>query len=123
MHMNKKRAKEKRHRKRAVKPNQAVPPTVSYWVVAFLDLLGYSTILKAFDVFPLSTQRREVEKAVMRAIRLRTRLLGELDIFMREITSTPPADLVRFSGESQKLAASWRRIKMIQTPGPDHVVL
>lgn len=107
-------------------PQESSPSLMSYWVVAFLDLLGYRSILNEFDIFPLppdGPQRDAANRALARAIHLRRRLLKVIHEFMEEM-----AVPLEFPGqeppqEYQRLASSLRQIKIVKAAGPDHVVL
>ncbi len=91
-----------------------------------MDILGYRKVLETMDVFPIPSQESErimLGKTFVRAIHLRRRLLRLLNDFMKAYITSTPLDLSRFPEEAQKLANCWGQLKLIQSPGPDHVIL
>lgn len=108
--------------------DESVPSdmVMSLWTVAFLDLLGYRSILEAMDVFPFpegGPEQETLTKAFARAMHLRRRLIHGVEEFMTAHDNMPLPNLARFPREAQGLAARWRRIKILRTPGPDHIVM
>lgn len=100
--------------------------TLSFWAVAFLDLLGYRSVLEAMDVFPLTdsgAKRALVEAAFTRAIRLRRRLLGLLDDFLKAHNRAPAPNLEQLPQEAASLLEGMRKVRVLKVAGPDHVVL
>jgi hypothetical protein len=98
-------------------------PRISYWVVAFLDLLGYRSVLEKLDVFPLVPEvLPNLEQAFKRAIQFRRRLLHEIENLLAEDEDSLP-DLSHLPPTAQQLAVTWRKAKLIKSPGPDHIVL
>jgi hypothetical protein len=98
--------------------------TVSFWVVAFLDLLGYSSVLDKIDVFPFPTkgdERQSLEKAFARAIRLRRRLIHEVDAFLASVNKMP--DLGHLPPQSRAKVAGLHMTRLVRSPGPDHIIL
>src|SRR4051812_1271259 len=106
--------------------SEASKLVASMWCAAFIDLLGYRSILESMDVpiEPNASERTALEAGFAKSMRLRRRLLGMLDGFMKSYSDMPPPEaLLKLPLQAQRLAASWRQIKTIQSPGPDHVVL
>lgn len=98
-------------------------PRISYWVVAFLDLLGYRSVLEKIDVFPLGPEViPNVEQAFKRAIQFRRRLLDGIENLLARNEDSLP-DLSHLPEADQQMAATWRKAKLIKSPGPDHIVL
>lgn len=99
---------------------------LSFWVVAFLDLLGYRRILAKLDVSPLPTEPSEIASlsaAFGRAVKLRRRLHKQVEDFLLAAEQVPPPDLSGLPLESQRRIAGWRRAKLLRSPGPDHLIL
>jgi len=120
------RAKKERQFQRDEQASPKNPPSISYWAVGFLDLLGYSRVLQAFDVYPLPTEgpdHHALVKAFARATHLRTRLLDAMENLMSSRLGTLPVDLNRIPQALRSAANGWRQIRMISSPGPDHVIL
>jgi hypothetical protein len=118
--------KRRKQLRNKVIPSEQKGTSLAFWVVAFLDLLGYRTVLKQFDVVPLPSNpdaQRALEKAFARSVHLRTRLLGGIGEFMTSADSVTPPDLAKLPKGVRKLADSWRQINLVGSPGPDHIVL
>lgn len=116
--------KQKRREQRS--DSSKKPTALSFWVVGFLDLLGYRSVLEKLDVFPFPDEvsaRDTLTSAFGRAVRLRRRLSREVEDFLRATTDVPPLDLSHLPIEARKLGASWRKIKLLRSPGPDHLVI
>lgn len=99
--------------------------TIAFWLVAFLDMLGYRATLAKFDVYPLPTEPDEqaaFRKRFVHAVHLRRRLLGAIREFQDSTRRQMPlpADLPT---EVRGIADRWRKAKLLRMPGPDHVVL
>lgn len=102
------------------------PMSLSYWAVAFLDLLGFREVLDGMDVFPLpasSPERDRVTASFARAIRLRRRLLGAMDQLMQGHSESDPQDFADFPPPLRAMAESWRQVRLIKVNGADHIVL
>jgi hypothetical protein len=100
--------------------------SVSYWVVAFLDLLGYRTVLDEFDIFPLPPEgpdRDAATMALIRSMHLRRRLLGILHKFLEAMSLPLDLHTQDSTQEYERLATTLRQIKMVRAAGPDHVIL
>jgi len=124
---SKRRAKNKRRKHAGARGTEATSgdTDISFWLVAFLDMLGYRATLQKFDVHPLPTEPDEqdaLRKAFVVAVKLRRRLLGQIREFQSSIQrETPfPADL---PPGTRPLAEHWRKAKLLNMPGADHVVL
>ena len=107
-------------------PRDSSPTVMSYWVVAFLDLLGYRSILNEFDNFPLppdGPQRDAASRALGRAIHLRRRLLKVIHEFIEEMAVPLEFPGHEPSQEYHRLASSLRQIKLVRAAGPDHVII
>jgi hypothetical protein len=109
-------------RKKTRRPDAAI----SFWAVAFLDLLGYRSTLARFDAFPLPTdpeQANALQYAFARAVHFRRRLLGGIQQFMDGSGSAPRLDLSRLPPSLRRMGERWRKVKILHSPGPDHIVL
>jgi len=103
-----------------------VDPEISQWCVAFLDLLGYSTVLKQMDLCPLPSDesgQAAFKKVFKRVVNLRTRLLQSTETFMRGYDTSASPSLAALPKKAQDLAKSVRRAEIFRTPGADHIVL
>jgi hypothetical protein len=99
--------------------------TVSLWAVAYLDLLGYSAVLSKMDMFPMPMQLPEeqvLRDAFVRAIHFRQRLVDGTNEFMDGALKAP-AELASFPEDVQHRVATFRQVRVIQAPGPDHIIL
>jgi hypothetical protein len=99
--------------------------TVSLWAVAYLDLLGYSAVLSRMDMFPMPTQPPEeqgLRDAFVRAVHFRQRLVDGSNKFMDGALKAP-AELASLPEEVQHRVATFRQVRVIQAPGPDHIIL
>jgi len=100
---------------------------LSFWAVAFLDLLGYRSVLETMDVFPFpdsSAEHARVEAAFARAVKLRRRLVDLVEEFLAmHIRAPSHLDLERLPREVASLVQGMRRIRILKVAGPDHVVL
>ena len=75
--MGRERQVKKKRREHSDKSSMESSPALSFWIVAFLDLLGYRSVLAKFDVFPLpeeSSAQQAVISAFARVVKLRRRL-------------------------------------------------
>lgn len=118
----KKQGKQKRRARKRMVPQSG--PMMSFWVVAFLDLLGYRSVLGKFDAFPPPTEsngRHHVENSLARAIHLRRRLIREVKSFIESISEAP--DLSNVPPQAHSTVGSWHKARLIQSPGPDHMIL
>lgn len=101
------------------------PPYISNWIVGFLDMLGYRSVLSAFDAYPLPQDPAEQERlgrALGRAVKLRRRLLKQADALATEVGDLP--DEVKLVSPAQrKDFMEARKVHLIKDPGPDHIVL
>lgn len=102
-----------------------IEPNLSLWVVAFLDLLGYRSLLNKMDVFPLPEDdagQRTLSKSLGDAVKRRRRLLGTIDQFMKG-AGKPPPEFEKMQAGKRRLAEAWRNVRLVNMPGPDHIVL
>jgi hypothetical protein len=108
-------------------PDAEPMPILSFWVVAFLDLLGYKKVLDKIDSFPIGPEvTLTQQKAFMGAVRLRRRLLSAAENLLEGLTTEDEVSQSYLTGlpqEAQDMTASWRKAKLIQSPGNDHIVL
>jgi hypothetical protein len=113
-------------RAEARRAEQDAAPVVSYWMVAFLDLLGYRQVLADLDVFPMpedAAGSNRIRAALGRAARLRRRLH---DSFSQFIIAERGADADYLDGIPPQLhakAKSLRATQLVQSPGPDHYII
>jgi hypothetical protein len=120
------RANRKARRAEAQRAAQQAAPVVSYWMVAFLDLLGYRQVLGDLDVFPMPEDEAGSDRmraALGRAARLRRRLH---DSFSQFVVAERGEDAGYLDGIPPQLhakARSLRAIQLVQSPGPDHYIL
>lgn len=101
-------------------------PEISYWMVAFLDLLGYREVLRDLDVLPLPEDeegQNRMRKALGRATRLRRRLHGSFGQFLVGEQSTEKEFLDGIPLQLQEKAKSLRATRLVHSPGPDHYIL
>ncbi|HET6333273.1 MAG TPA: hypothetical protein VFG30_08675, partial [Polyangiales bacterium] len=130
----KRRQKERARLNRKARESRAaalvsdVPKTgweVTYWVVAFLDLMGYSNVLNGLDEFGPSRDGIDQEKyaaAYGRAHKIRKRFHAFLKPKPQDVTGELP--WVDGIPESVKrLVLHSRRMRVIEAPGADHMVL
>jgi hypothetical protein len=103
------------------------PLTISYWAVAFLDLLGYRSVLDGMDVYPLPNEGEEharVHRSFKAAVHMRRRLLGGMNSLMESQQNTPLLpELLALPVRERKMVEQWNRVQILQLPGPDHIVL
>lgn len=97
---------------------------ISYWMVAFLDMLGYKALLDQLETPLDQAASDDIGKALRHCVVSRRRLVATANTFMRsairehndslmqELAGSPPGDL-----------KNWLRAEVIQLPGADHVVL
>lgn len=98
---------------------------LSFWMVAFMDLLGYRTLLNDFDVFPLPTEAADVARiraALERAVRVRQRLHASFDTFLQGYELAPDLE-AEVPDHIRDLVRSVRSVRLISSPGPDHYIL
>jgi hypothetical protein len=91
-----------------------------------LDLLGYRSVLSKLDMFPLPgdpSASAALSAAFGRAVKLRRRLSREVEDFLAASENVPPPDLSHLPPETQKVVAGWRKVRLLRSPGPDHLVL
>ena len=112
---------------RQIKPLKKHPDAaISFWVVAFLDLLGYRSTLARFDTFPLPNNpedARALQYAFARAVHFRRRLLAGIQQFIKGSRSVSSPAFARAPKSLRTLAQGWRKVKILSSPGPDHIVL
>ncbi|MDX2055014.1 MAG: hypothetical protein SFV15_21605 [Polyangiaceae bacterium] len=106
-------------------PTGSGDTTIAFWLVAFLDMLGYRATLQKFDVYPLPTEPGDQDafrQRFVHAVHLRRRLLGAIREFQFSTRrETPlPAEL---PPQARPTAERWGKAKLLNMPGPDHVVL
>jgi len=95
---------------------------MAMWAVAFLDLLGYRTVLDRFDRFPLPEDdqgREELSTAFAHAVKLRRRLLGGMQTFTNRVRFPSEIDGKPIHPELARLLS----FDIHRSPGPDHIVL
>jgi len=112
-------------RKRGSQKEDSQPEQrMSSWVVSYLDILGYRSLLHKIDLppdFETEEQRRVVEQAFIPPIRLRRRLIT---LVRRSIEGlSEPANLDHIPRESRKIVADWHKAKVMRWDGPDNIVL
>ena len=121
--MGKKNRRTKK-RSRGNKESRQSGEMICYWVVAFLDLLGYRSVLDKIDVLPAFSESSEMqarEEGFARAIRFRRRLIHEIRSFLASVSEAP--DLSRAPQQVRSMVGSWHKARLIQSPGPDHIIL
>jgi hypothetical protein len=100
-------------------------PVAHYWVVAFLDLLGYRVALAKLD-YAVPPQDPAGIDALSRGfanvVKPRRRLLRDVDRYIKQL-SNPDLPLTHVSSEHRDFVASTRAIQIARTAGPDHIVL
>jgi hypothetical protein len=98
---------------------------LSFWMVAFMDLLGYRSLLNGFDVFPFPTEAVElarVREALAKAVHVRQRLHTSLEAFLKGNELAPDLE-AEVPVHLRDLVRSVRSIRLISSPGPDHYIL
>ena len=108
-------------RKRGSQKEDSQPEQrMSSWVVSYLDILGYRSLLHKIDLppdFETEEQRRVVEQAFIPPIRLRRRLIT---LVRRSIEGlSEPANLDHIPRESRKIVADRHKAKVMRWDGPD----
>ena len=131
---NRRAKQERRRRKRPTKSRDASKPgepqerPVSFWAVAFLDLLGYRKVLECldFEPGPNALNVAELSEAYDRAIRVRRRFMQLMKAAIEGYEGAPLPILPGMAPVPQRLQQAVlqsRKIEILNTPGPDHVVL
>src|SRR5262245_31794514 len=121
-----KRSRALRERRGSQRSASQQAPRVSFWVVAFLDLLGYRATLERIDIFPLPKapeDRERLEAGFARAIRLRRHLVVAVEQFLKTAAIAPSADISKLSPEAKRTFTRCRRASILSSPGPDHMVI
>jgi hypothetical protein len=117
--------RERRQRQRAAAA--AKPIEISFWAVAFLDLLGYRHVLADMDVFPLPPDQagsQALTQAFARATRLRRRLVDGVQAIMNGQQAADHSREFRvLPAKLKAIAEDWSRVTLFNLPGPDHIVL
>ena len=115
------RIKEQRRRERAahdqsIQPSATPEPPDCFWVVAFLDILGYRSALSEMGRKPPlpprgSEEHSRLKEAVDRAVSIRRDIVGIVDDFM---SSAPPSgplpDVI--PPEERARALAWRQFRI-----------
>jgi hypothetical protein len=102
------------------------PAVLSMWCVAFLDLLGYRSLLQQMDVFPMpetEPEHEQFQKAFARAVHFRTRLDGYFRTLLQSSARVPDNQLEAFPEHQRRQADAMTRMKVLQTTGADHVAI
>ena len=91
------RIKEQRRHERAtqdkhVQPTESPDLTVGYWAVAYLDILGYRSVLWEMSRKPPlpppgSEEETRLKAAAARAVKIRREIVGLMDTFMNSASS------------------------------------
>lgn len=118
------RVKKKRRSSDRLPETRRDPLEISLWVVAFLDLLGYSAVLDRFDIFPLPAEPSREEaarKAFAQAVHLRRRMIAGANELTGQMGELP--DVARLPPPARALAREWRASKFYRQDGPDHIIL
>jgi hypothetical protein len=118
--------KSRRDRRKGQRAGTAEQPIeIAFWVVAFLDLLGYREILDGMDRHPLAdAEYQEVKAAFVKATHLRRRLLGGLkEVMAGQLFQPEVPEFQTLPPHLKVMAEGFSRIKIFQLPGPDHVVI
>jgi hypothetical protein len=101
-------------------------PEISYWLVAFLDLLGYRGVLDEMDVLPLPADPggvAQITQALARAMRIRRRLHAAFEQFMKGYDLAPADELQELPPDLRDLATPLRATRLVKATGPDHYVV
>lgn len=109
------RMRKERRDEKSGHPSGAPERSVGYWAVAFLDLMGYGVALKAFDVYPIPTDKvgqDALSAKVMRPWHLLNRLKDGVDLFKNASLDVQASDLSRLPPEARQLAATWRAARI-----------
>jgi hypothetical protein len=117
-----------RKQKRAAAQRSAAQaaPQIAYWMVAFLDLLGYRQVLADLDALPLPEDAAGIARmsaALGRAARLRRRLHGSFAQFVAGERSTEIEGLDGIPFALRDKSRSLRATRIVHSPGPDHYIL
>jgi len=125
------RSRQARRKPAQVRPNtQERDPDedakIAFWVVGFLDMLGYRSVLNRLDVFPLpepdSPEHVALVKNFRLAIDIRQRLHGQVTEFLDGINRRS-SEFEGLPPELLKLARSVQQARTWLQLGPDHLVL
>jgi hypothetical protein len=101
-------------------------PRISFWMVAFLDLLGFRSVLTGMDALPLPEDEsgaKALTTALGRAVRFRRRLHTSFQEFIAGHEHAPAPDLSDLPPHLQGLGQNLRSIRLVNAPGPDHFIL
>jgi hypothetical protein len=125
--MSKKAPHKNRKERRAKERQQAErsSPQISYWTVAFLDLMGYSDVLGGLDVLPFPTDEAGVGRmteSLARARRLRRRLHDSFKQFMVG-HERADVDLGDVPPHLKATVRATRATHIVFSGGPDHIML
>jgi hypothetical protein len=120
--MSRRSKRKTRHRARSLEFD---PSGVTFWLVGFLDLLGYKSILQGFDTddFPEPDRSADFLASFAKAIRLRRRLHVGIRVMTEGQGTAPDVDLSSAPPEARRVIQDSRKIQMITAPGPDHMLL
>lgn len=126
--MPQKRSRKQRRRDRGdePKPQPEQNPQISFWMVAFVDLLGYREVLKGLDVLPLPTSPAEIDKmkrALARASWLQNRLHRSFETFMSGHDRVDPDLLQGVPQQSWPIFEAMRATRILHTGGPDNYMM
>lgn len=120
------RRMNRKERREAQRATEQAAPVVSYWMVAFLDLLGYRQVLADLDVLPMPEGEAgsdRMVKALTRATRLRRRLHHSFSQFVVAERGNDAGYLDGIPPQLHAKARSLRAVHLVQSPGPDHYIL
>lgn len=119
------RRSRKERRKRQLASNVAQPVEMSFWAVAFLDLLGYREVLAGVDKFPLPQdplELRRLQDSFSRSVRLRRRLVDGVRRIVARQNGQDPPQFRALPPEFKTIAEGWSHVRLFDMPGPDHIV-
>lgn len=99
---------------------------IAFWIVGFLDLMGYSKVLESLDSRELDWGELSQPKyaaAYERAYRIRTRFHSFLTLKSEDFPTSDYAWPTGVGSEIKEMVTKSRKMRVIQSPGADHMVL
>lgn len=100
--------RRKRDEKRATAKAESERPQLISWAVAFLDILGYSSVLEAMDVVPLpaggTPEAEAIIASLAKAVRLRRRLHKMVPQFMSSAAGSADESISELPPELRAIA-------------------
>src|SRR5262245_18375977 len=120
------RVTRRQRRERQLSSRIAKPVDMSFWAIAFLDLLGYREVLAGVDVFPLPQDPLELQRlqqSFTRSVRLRRRLVDGVKGIVGRTRERHPPQFRGLRASLKSVAEGWSQVKIFNLPGPDHMVL